>query len=80
MGVIGVFYHPNDVLPADSIDPMLNAWAIVNNLRSFLPGAKKAGQSLAEFFGADLHGIPWMEALNLCSVAALAKLLPSPFS
>jgi hypothetical protein len=63
----------------DSIDPMLNAWAIVNNLRSFLPGAKKAGQSLAEFFGADLHGIPWMEALNLCSVDALAKLLPSPF-
>jgi hypothetical protein len=63
---------------SDSIDPMLNAWAIVNNLRSFLPGAKKAGQSLAEFFGADLHGIPWMEALNLCSVAALAKLLPSP--
>jgi hypothetical protein len=34
----------------DSIDPMLNAWAIVNNLRSFLPDAKKAGQSLAEFF------------------------------
>jgi len=26
-----------------AIDPMLNAWAIVNNLRSFLPGAKKAG-------------------------------------
>jgi hypothetical protein len=65
---------------SDSIDSMLNAWAIVNNLRSFLPGAKKAGQSLAEFFGADLRGIPWMEALNLCSVAALATLIPSPFS
>jgi hypothetical protein len=65
---------------SDSIYPMLNAWAIVNNLRSFLPGAKKAGQSLAEFFGADLQGIPLMESLNLCSVAALAKLLPSPFS
>jgi hypothetical protein len=64
---------------SDSIDPMLNAWAIVNNLRSFLPGAKKAGQSLAEFFGVALHGIPWMEALNLCSVASLVQLLPAPF-
>ena len=62
---------------ADSIDPMLNAWAIVNNLRPFLPDAKKAGQSLAEFFGAQLHGLPWMEALNLCSVAALHKLIPA---
>jgi hypothetical protein len=35
-----------------------DAWAIVNNLRSFLLGAQKAGQSLAAFFGADLHGIP----------------------
>ena len=60
----------------DSIDPMLNAWAIVNNLRSFLPDAKKAGQSLAEFFGAKLHGIPWMEALNLCTVGTLRKLVP----
>ena len=61
----------------DSIDPMLNAWAIVNNLRSFLPDAQKAGQSLAEFFGAQLRGIFWMEALNLCSVAALDKLMPA---
>lgn len=58
----------------DSIDPMLNGWAIVNNLRSFLPDAKKAGQSLAETFGAQLHGLPWMEALNLCTVGALDKL------
>jgi hypothetical protein len=60
----------------DSINPMLNAWAIVNNLRAFLPDAKKAGQSLAEFFGAELRGIPWMEALNLCTVGGLSKLLP----
>ena len=60
----------------DAIDPMLNAWAIVNNLRSFLPDAQKAGQSLAEFFGAKLKGIPWMEALNLCTVGTLDKLLP----
>jgi Domain of unknown function (DUF6431) len=64
----------------DGINPMVNAWAIVNNLRSFLPGAKKAGKSLAEFFGANLHSIPWMEALNLCSVAALTTLLQPPFS
>jgi hypothetical protein len=63
---------------ADAIDPMLNAWAIVNNLRKFLPDAKKAGQSLAEFFGAQLHGIPWMEALNLCTVGNLDALIPSP--
>jgi hypothetical protein len=62
---------------ADAIDPMLNAWAIVNNLRKFLPGAQKAGRSLAEFFGAKLQGIPWMEALNLCSVANLDALIPS---
>ena len=58
-----------------SIDPMLNAWAIVNNLREFLPDAKKAGQSLAEFFGARLHGLPWMEAVNLCTVGTLDKLV-----
>jgi hypothetical protein len=62
----------------DSINPMLNAWAIVNNLRPFLPDAKKAGQSLAEFFGATLKGIPWMEALNLCTVGAFNSLLPDP--
>lgn len=59
-----------------SIDPMLNAWAIVNNLREFLPDAKKAGQSLAEFFGAQLHELPWMEAVNLCTVGTLDKLVP----
>lgn len=63
---------------ADAIDPMLNAWAIVNNLRKFLPDAKKAGQSLAEFFGAQFHGIPWMEALNLCTVGNLDALISSP--
>lgn len=61
---------------ADAIDPMLNAWAIVNDLRKFLPGAKKAGQSLAEFFGANLHGLPWMQALNLCTVGNLNTLIP----
>lgn len=60
-----------------SIDPMLNAWAIVNNLRAFLPDAKKAGQSLAEFFGAKLKGISWMEALNLCTVGNLDTLIPA---
>ncbi len=63
---------------AHSIDPMLNAWAIVNNLRSFLPDARKAGQSLAESLGAKLKGLPWMEALNLCTVGNLNSLLPSP--
>jgi hypothetical protein len=61
-----------------SLDPMLNAWAIVNNLRSFLPGAKKAGQSLAQFFGAKLNNIPWMEVLNLCTVGVFHDLLSSP--
>jgi hypothetical protein len=60
-----------------AIDPMLNAWAIVNNLRSFLPGAQKAGQSLAQFFGAKIKGIPWMEVLNLCTVGSLQNLTPS---
>ncbi|UJB72675.1 hypothetical protein HRE53_28095 (plasmid) [Acaryochloris sp. 'Moss Beach'] len=30
----------------DAINPMVNAWAIVNNLRPFLPDAKKGGGSL----------------------------------
>ena len=63
---------------ADAIDPMLNAWAIVNNLRQFLPDAIKAGLSLAEFFGAQLQKLPWMEALNLCTVGNLDALIPSP--
>jgi len=61
-----------------TLDPMLNAWAIVNNLRAFLPDAQKAGQSLAEFFGAKLKGIPWMEVLNLCTVGSLQNSMPSP--
>jgi len=60
-----------------AIDPMLNAWAIVNNLRTFLPGAQKAGQSLAQFFGAKVKGIPWMEVLNLCTVGSLQNLIPT---
>jgi len=60
-----------------AIDPMLNAWAIVNNLRAFLPGAQKAGQSLAQFFGAKIKGIPWMEVLNLCTVGTLQNLIPT---
>ena len=63
---------------AHAINPMLNAWAIVNNLRAFLPGAQKAGQSLAQFFGAKVKGIPWMEVLNLCTVGDLQNLIPSP--
>ncbi len=59
---------------ADAIDPMLNAWAIVNNLRKFLPDAAKAGLSLAEHFGAKLRGMSWMEALNLCTVGNLDTL------
>ena len=41
----------------------------------FLPDAQKAGQSLAEVFGARLHGLPWMEALNLSTVGSLDKLV-----
>jgi hypothetical protein len=56
---------------ADAINPMLNAWAIVNDLRKFLPDAAKVGLSLVEHFGVNLRGVPWMEALNLCTVGSL---------
>ncbi len=56
---------------ADAIVPMLKAWAIVNNLRKFLPDAAKAGLSLVEHFGVNLRGLSWMEALNLCTVGNL---------
>lgn len=59
------------------VDPMMNAWAIVNNLWSFLPDTKKPEQSLTEYFGVQLKGIPWMEALNLCIVGNLDAMLAS---
>ena len=64
---------------AAAVDPMMNGWAIVNNLRSFLPDAKKAGQSLAEHFGAQLKGLLWMEALNRCTVSNLDAMLAPTF-
>jgi hypothetical protein len=56
---------------------LLNAWAIVNNLRVFLPGAQKTGQSLAQVFGAKVKGILWMEVLNLWTVTTLQNLIPT---
>jgi hypothetical protein len=50
---------------------MLNAGAMVNHLRKFLPDAVKAGQSLVEHFGVNLRGLAWMEALNPCTVGNL---------
>jgi hypothetical protein len=44
------------------VNATLNAWALINNLRTFLPDAKRAGQSLVEVFRASLRGIPGMEA------------------
>ena len=49
----------------------------MNNLRTFLPDAERAGQSLVELFGTSLRDIPWMEALNLCTVGRLADLVPA---
>jgi hypothetical protein len=51
----------------------LNAWAITRNCWRFLPGAKRAGQAPIELAGADLHGIPWMQLVNLV-LAACATL------
>ena len=62
---------------SEKVNATLNAWAIVNNLRTFLPDAKQAGKSLLEVFGAKLRGIPWMEALNLCIVGRLSDLVPA---
>ena len=61
----------------EKVNATLNAWAIINNLRTFLPDAKRAGQSLVEVFGASLRGIPWMEALNLFTVGRLEDLVPA---
>lgn len=61
----------------EKVSATLNAWAIVNNLRAFLPDARYAGKSLVEVFGAKLRGLPWMEALNLCTVGRLEDLLPA---
>ena len=61
----------------EKINPMLNAWAIVNNMRRFLPDAQRAGKSLVEDYGVDLRGLPWMEALNLCTVGRVEDLFPA---
>lgn len=63
---------------AQTVNTTLNAWVIVNNLREFLPDAQKGGKSLAEVFGAKLRGLPWLEAVNLCTVGQLEDLLPAP--
>jgi len=62
---------------SSKVNATLNAWAIVNNLRTFLPDAKRSSKSLVEVFGAMLQGIPWMEALNLCTVGRLSDLVPA---
>lgn len=67
----GQFWAP------EKVNATLNAWAIINNLRTFVPDAKRAGKSLVEVFGASLRGIPWMEALNLCTVGRLSDLTPA---
>jgi hypothetical protein len=51
---------------------------VPNDLRKSLSDAQKAGQSLAEFFGSQLHEILWLEALKLCTVGNLDALFPSP--
>ncbi len=61
----------------ERINPTLNAWAIVNNMRQFLPDAQRAGKSLVEVYGAELRGLPWIEALNLCTVGRLEDSLPA---
>lgn len=52
----------------------LNAWAITRNCWRFLRGAKRAGQAPIEVAGADLHGLPWMQIVNL--VLSVWPLLP----
>ena len=59
------------------VNATLNAWALINNLRTFLPDAKRAGQSLVKVFGALLRGIAWIEALNLCTVGRLEDSVPA---
>ena len=41
---------------AEKVNATLNAWAIINNLRTFLPDAKHAGKSLVEVFRACVAG------------------------
>jgi hypothetical protein len=43
----------------------MNAWAITRNCWRFLKGALRAGLSPLELAGADFHGIPWMQLVNL---------------
>jgi len=53
------------------VNATLNAWAIINNLRTFLPDAKHAGKSLVEVFGVQLQNPLDGSLLNLCTVGAI---------
>jgi len=43
----------------------VNAWAITRNCWRFLKGAARAGLAPIQLAGAALHGIPWMQIVNL---------------
>ena len=50
----------------------VKAWAIGRNFWRYLPGAKRAGQSPVEIAGANLRDIPWLQVLNLLTMADLS--------
>jgi hypothetical protein len=43
-----------------------------------LPYFLRTREKLAQFFGAKVKGIPWMEVLNLCTAESLQKLITTP--
>lgn len=61
----------------EKVNTTLNAWAIVNNLRTFLPDAKRAGQSLVEVFEPNCEAFLGWKRSHLCTVGRLSDLVPA---
>lgn len=57
---------------SESADKTVQSFAIVRNFWRYMPGAKRENLSPVEIAGANLHGIPWLEFVNLASTSRMS--------
>lgn len=59
---------------SESANKTVRAFGIVRNFWRYMPEARREGLSPIEIAGADLHGIPWLEFVNLTSTSSMNPL------
>lgn len=59
---------------SESANKTVRAFGIVHNFWRYMQGARREGLSPIEIAGADLHGIPWLEFVNLTSTSSMSPL------